>query len=129
MTVYRVRGTVAFHETDASGRYHYTNAFKWVEVAEHALYREAGVQVVDLPRRAVQAVFDLPFEFGDEYVVELEVEKLGNTSITYAWRILKGEDVAVRGSYTVVHIDGSGKPTPVPDALRDVLADYVNPAP
>lgn len=79
MTVHRVRGVVAFHETDASGRYHYTNAFKWVENAEHALYRSIGVPAARFPRRAVQAVFDRPLMEGDEYAVELEVEKLGTT--------------------------------------------------
>lgn len=81
------------------------------------------------PRRAVQAVFDRPLMEGDEYAVELEVEKLGTTSITYAWRILKGADVAVRGSHTVVHTDGSGTPSPVPDALRAALTGPGNAAP
>ncbi|MEV5411093.1 thioesterase family protein [Thermopolyspora sp. NPDC052614] len=126
MNVHRVRGVVAFHETDASGRYHYTNALKWVENVEHALYRSVGVRAATFPRRAVAASFERSFVDGDEYEVELEVEKVGNTSITYVWRILKGEHVAVNGSHTVVHIDGSGRPTPLPDALRAVLDGLAN---
>lgn len=128
MSVHRVRGVVAFHETDASGRYHYTNGFKWVEVAEHDLYRSVGVPADRFPRRAIRASFERPLMDGDEYVVELEVEKLGNTSIGYAWRILKGADVAAIGAHTVIHVDESGRPSPVPDALRAVLNGLVRDA-
>ncbi|MFI6705498.1 acyl-CoA thioesterase [Nonomuraea sp. NPDC050478] len=82
--------------------------------------------VTRFPRRAVSASFERPLADGDEYIVELEVEKLGNTSITYAWRVLKAELVDSDGAHTVIHVDGSGEPTPLPDALRAVLDDLVN---
>ena len=100
----------AFSEADASGRFHYTSALKWVENAEHGLYRAAGVPITVLPRRAVSATFERPFVDGDEYVVELAVERLGNSSISYIWRLLDGEVVAVTGVHTVVHLDRSGAP-------------------
>ncbi len=121
MTVHRSRGVVAFSETDASGRFHYTSALKWAENAEHELYRAAGLPIVGFPRRAVSATFERPFVDGDEYVVELAVKRLGNSSISYTWRILDGDAVAVTGAHTVVHLDGSGRPAPVPQALKDVL--------
>jgi len=121
MSVYRSRGVVRFSETDASGRFHYTAALKWAENAEHELYRAAGVPIVGFPRRAVSATFERPFVDGDEYVVELEVEKLGNSSIVFAWRILSGDAVAVTGSHTVVHLDEEGRPSPVPEPLRATL--------
>ncbi|WP_068160244.1 acyl-CoA thioesterase [Rhodococcus phenolicus] len=121
MTVHRSRGVVAFSETDASGRFHYTSALKWAENAEHELYRAAGLPIVGFPRRAVSATFERPFVDGDEYVVELAVKRLGNSSISYTWRILDGDAVAVTGAHTVVHLDGSGQPAPVPQALKDVL--------
>ncbi|WP_157788881.1 acyl-CoA thioesterase [Rhodococcus rhodochrous] len=112
---------MAFSETDASGRFHYTSALKWAENAEHELYRAAGLPIVGFPRRAVSATFERPFVDGDEYVVELAVKRLGNSSISYTWRILDGDAVAVTGAHTVVHLDGSGRPAPVPQALKDVL--------
>ncbi|MER7363404.1 acyl-CoA thioesterase [Nonomuraea wenchangensis] len=126
MSVHRVGGVVAFHETDASGRYHYTNALKWAENAEHVLYRSVGLPVARFPRRTVRASFERPLADGAEYVVELRVEALGNTSITYRWRILDAEHVAVSGAHTVVHLDDSGKPGRVPDVLRAVLHDLMD---
>lgn len=125
MSVHRSRGVVAFSETDASGRFHYTSALKWAENAEHELYRVAGVPITGFPRRAVSATFERPFVDGDEYVVELRVEKLGTSSISYIWRILGGDAVAVTGAHTVVHLDESGRPAPVPANLRAVLEPLV----
>ncbi|MBH0121926.1 3-keto-5-aminohexanoate cleavage protein, partial [Rhodococcus sp. CX] len=76
---------------------------------------------LELVERAVSATFERPFVDGDEYVVELEVEKLGNSSIVFAWRILSGDAVAVTGSHTVVHLDEEGRPSPVPEPLRATL--------
>ncbi|GAA4483907.1 thioesterase family protein [Rhodococcus olei] len=121
MSGYRSRGVVTFSETDASGRFHYTAALKWAENAEHEIYRAAGVPIVRFPRRVVNATFERPFVDGDEYVVELHVEKLGNTSITYGWRILSGDEVAVTGSHTVIHLGESARPAPLPEKLRDTL--------
>ncbi|WP_158550747.1 thioesterase family protein [Geodermatophilus sp. TF02-6] len=121
MSAYRSRGVVRFSETDASGRFHHTSALRWAEDTEHELYRAAGVPAVRFPRRAVSATFERPFAHGDDYVVELQVQKLGSSSVTYAWRILAGDDVAVTGSHTVVHLDESGRPAPVPDPLRVTL--------
>lgn len=123
MSGHRSRGIVRFSETDASGRFHYTCALKWAEDAEHEIYRSAGVPVVAFPRRAVSATFERPFVDGDTYTVELEVQRLGTSSIAYAWRILDGELVAVTGSHTVVHVDEAGRPTPVPEVLRSRLND------
>lgn len=125
MSTHRSRGVVTFAETDASGRFHYTSALRWAENAEHELYRAVGLPVVAFPRRAVSATFERPFVDGEEYVVELQVERLGTSSITYVWRILNGTDVAVTGSHAVVHLDQTGRPTPVPDALRPRLEALV----
>jgi len=121
MTVHRSRGLVRFSETDASGRFHFTSPLCWVENSEHELYRAAGVPAGRFPRRTVTATFEGPLADGDDYVVELEVRKLGSSSVTYGWRIVADERVAVTGSHTVVHVDESGRPAPVPDTLRAML--------
>lgn len=123
MSLVRHTGTVRFSETDASGRFHYTHALRWAEDAEHTLYHRVGVPVSAFPRRAVSATYERPFVTGDEYAVELEVARLGTTSVTYSWQILNGDAVAVTGEHTVVHLDESGKPTALPHALRTALGE------
>lgn len=120
---------VAWSETDASGRYHFTAPLRWAEDAEHALYRTAGpgTMVGGFPRRAVSVTYSRPLAAGDSYTVELSVKKVGRTSISYAWQILGPGGPCAEGTHTVVHVDETGRPAPVPDPLRAALEKFVSP--
>ncbi|MGY1821744.1 acyl-CoA thioesterase [Geodermatophilus sp. SYSU D00079] len=128
MSAYRSRGVVRFSETDASGRFHFTSALRWAEDAEHETYRACGLDPAGFPRRAVTSSYLSSLRAGDEYVVELEVERVGTSSIAYRWRVLTGDVVCVEGGHTVVHVGGSGHPEPVPDVLRTELEGRLGPS-
>jgi YbgC/YbaW family acyl-CoA thioester hydrolase len=116
---------VAWIDTDAGGRIHFTAAFRWAEAAETGLMRSLGLLDVwgDYPRRAVEAEYLAVLRFEDEFEVELTVEKVGKSSITYAWEIrrLDGE-VCIRGRHTAVHVDADGRPAPLSPEARRALA-------
>ena len=61
--------------------------------------------------------------FGDDLEVEVSTDRVGTTSFTLGFRVLRGERVLVTAKtvYVVVGIDGSGK-RPVPDDLRGALS-------
>lgn len=113
---------VTWSETDASGRFHFTAPLRWAEDTEHGLYRSVGLDPASFPRRAVSSTYQASLRAGDAYTVDLAVGRVGSTSITYRWRVRSGGSVCVEGEHTVVHVDGQGRPTAVPDALREVLA-------
>jgi acyl-CoA thioester hydrolase len=119
--VYRTR--VAWVDTDAGGRIHSTAAFRWAEVAETALSRRLGLLEGwgNYPRRRVEAEFLKVLVFDDEIEVRLGVEAVGRTSITYAWQIAKDGEPYVAGRHTVVRVDRSGAPEPLPDEVRAAL--------
>lgn len=119
-------GTVAWSDTDASGRFHFTAALRWVENAEHGLYRAAipGLDIGRFPRRAVQATFERPLEAGDEYAVHLAVDRLGTTSVTWAWRVTSRGETCVSGSHTAVHVDAAGRPAAFPEQLLVCLTSW-----
>lgn len=123
MTTARATGVVAWSDTDASGHYHFTAAYRWAENAEHGLYRSVDPQidVGRFPRRATSAVYEQPLAAGDEYTLDLDVERVGNSSITYTWTVSGPAGVCVRGTHTVVHVDEQGTPRSVPEALRAQL--------
>jgi len=115
---------VAWVDTDAGGRIHFTAAFRWAELAETALMRRLGLIGAtwgDYPRRKVEAEYLKVLRFDDEIEVRLRVENVGRTSVTYAWAIAKDGDPHVKGRHTVVHVDAEGRPAPLDDALRAVL--------
>ena len=113
---------VEFADTDASGRIHHTAALRWAERAEHQLLRAVGwPDLARFPRRHLEAAFLAPVRFGDDVSVEISATAIGRTSITYGWRVVRGDQTCIEGSLTCVHIDGDGTPSAVPDDLRHRL--------
>jgi acyl-CoA thioester hydrolase len=115
---------VAWVDTDAGGRIHFTAAFRYAERAETALMRELGLvdRLVDYPRRRVEADFREVLRFEDAVAVAIRPEQIGTTSITWAWEIIRGAEVCVEGRHTVVHVDSDGRPAPLPQDVRQRLA-------
>jgi YbgC/YbaW family acyl-CoA thioester hydrolase len=118
------RARVAWVDTDAGGRIHFTAAFRWAEAVETELMRRLGVlgkEWGDFPRRKVEAEYLNVLRFDDEIEIRLRVENVGRTSVTYAWTIVKDAEPYIRGRHTVVHVDGEGRPEPLGDTLRAAL--------
>ena len=111
---------VPFADTDASGRIHWSSVFRWVELAEHDLLRAAGVvDVGPFPRRAAEVSYLRGLAAGDEVEIQLDVVRIGRTSVTYSWQVTRDHEVCVEGGHTVVHIDHIGHPTPLPGVIRE----------
>jgi acyl-CoA thioester hydrolase len=118
-----LRSRVAWIDTDAGGRIHFTAAFRWAEVAETSMFRSLGLLDgwADYPRRAVEAEYLAVLRFEDEFELELVAERVGASSITYAWEIRRDREVCIRGRHTVVHVDADGRPSPLPADVRRAL--------
>jgi acyl-CoA thioester hydrolase len=116
-------------DTDASGRIHYTAALRYFEIAEHGLMRALSgrsatheERTFSMPRVHVEADYKLALRYADEFTCSARVEKLGNTSATYAYEIrnLAGE-LAISGRIVAVTTDMTGTKTPIPAELRALL--------
>jgi acyl-CoA thioester hydrolase len=97
--------------------------FRWVEAAETALMRSRGLLEGwgDYPRRHVEAEYLNVLLFEDEVEVRLRVDRVGRTSIGYAWEIVKDGEAYVRGRHTVVHVGDGGRPAELPEPVRAAL--------
>jgi YbgC/YbaW family acyl-CoA thioester hydrolase len=122
--VHTVRTRVAWVDTDAGGRIHFTAPFRWAEAAETALCRSLGLleEWGDFPRRAVEAEYLTVLRFDDEIEVELRSEHVGTTSVTYSWEIHREDEICIRGRHTVVHVDADGRPAALPTTMRRALS-------
>lgn len=116
-------GVVAWADTDASGWIHFTAPLRWVEQVEHATARAAGVDPGAFPRRAVEVQYARPLRAGQTYEVELRAERVGRTSVTYAWVVRCDGADAVSGTHTAVHLGDDGRPTLVPSALAEAYGN------
>jgi acyl-CoA thioesterase FadM len=115
---------VAWSDTDAAGRIHFTAAFRWAEAAETGLRRALGIleDTANYPRRAVEAEYLDMLRFEDEIDVEIGPEHVGTTSVTYTWEIRRDGHVCIRGRHTAVYVDDSARATPLPTDVRRVLS-------
>lgn len=120
-----VQRRIEWPDTDASGMYHNTAAFRFIEVAETTLLDRLGF-INDVygrhPRVHLEADFLLPLRFRDLVDIELEVAEVGRTSITYRFEMRCRGAAAVRGKAVAVLMTSvGGVPEPWPEEYRRLL--------
>jgi len=98
------------------------------ELAEHRLLGRLGRNRDDAgayPRRAAEVIYHRALEFDDQFEVRLGVERVGGTSVTFSWQILRGDECCIEGRHTVVHLGDDGRPRRWPEYLRAGLVPGV----
>ena len=108
LSEFTLRRRVMFHETDSAGIVHFSNYFRYMEEAEHALWRAAGISVasrsanVGLPR--VSAAFDYhrPLKFEDEFDARIRIVSIREKSMRYVCALTMGSEQIATGTITVV---------------------------
>jgi acyl-CoA thioester hydrolase len=115
-------------DTDRSGHWHHTAAFRLAEAAESALlerlgllgplYEEAGFTV---PRVHLEADFRVPVHYRDTVVTELSVAEVGRTSVSFTAALSVDTTACADVRCVVVLRDGAGRPTEWPGEWRALL--------
>jgi YbgC/YbaW family acyl-CoA thioester hydrolase len=128
---FRVKRRVQFYETDAAGIVHFSWYFRYMEEAEHALWRAAGLSVhapgseFGWPRVAAACDFHRSLQFEDEFEVEITIAALTTRTIRFACRLLKGETAVATGALTVACVkrqpDAALKAVPIPPEILSRL--------
>jgi YbgC/YbaW family acyl-CoA thioester hydrolase len=120
-----VQRRIEWSDTDASGNYHNSAAFRLIENAETALLDRLGFLhriYGRLPRAHISADFVRPLAFKDLVDVTVSVSTVGRTSVTYGFEISCRGETAVRGKTVAVLMTRlGGDPEPWPDDLRRLL--------
>jgi YbgC/YbaW family acyl-CoA thioester hydrolase len=118
----RIQRRIEWSDTDASGAYHNSAAFDFMESAEVTLVDRLGIRE-DVygrhPRVRIEADFLAPLWFRDLVDVEIHVVRVGRTSVTYDAEIRRDGELCVRGRLVAVLLDRiGGTPQPWPDEYR-----------
>ena len=106
MKSFRTSRIVEFGETDMAGIVHFSSMFKYMEEAEHALWRAAGMSIArageptSWPRLAAAFEFRSPLFFEDEFDVTVEIAATTSRTIRYAFRTARGETTIGTGTMT-----------------------------
>ena len=122
---------VQFPETDMSGIVHFTSFFKYVEEAEHAMWRAAGLSIAERgatigwPRIAASFEFRQPLRFEDEFDVHIRVAEKTRKTIRYSAVLKKGEELIAEGSLTIICVSRvPGEPVKAMDIPPEIDAKF-----
>ncbi len=104
---YRHARRVEFHETDLAGLVHFSQYFIYVEEAEHAMWRAAGLSVspqngdVGWPRVAAAFEYHRPLRFEDVILVTLRITAVARRRISYQATVTRDADLIATGHMTI----------------------------
>jgi YbgC/YbaW family acyl-CoA thioester hydrolase len=124
-SIYKRR--VEFAETDMAGQVHFSVFFRYMEEAEHAIWRKAGMRIAaddreyQWPRISAQCDFKSRLRVDDEFEVRTEMAKVTNRTIQWAHTMVRGETVVAAGTVTAVCVklqaDGTFTAVPIPEGI------------
>jgi YbgC/YbaW family acyl-CoA thioester hydrolase len=133
--MFEVKLQTYWADVDAAGIVYFPHFFKFAEHAEEEMFRAAGkelqallkAQGMWLPRVEAFSKFSKPIRLGTAIRVQLKPRMIGEKTIRYDFEILDdatGERLAA-GYITVVCVDAvTFKSTPIPDAIRKIVAQH-----
>jgi YbgC/YbaW family acyl-CoA thioester hydrolase len=107
-TPFRYARRVQFAETDLAGIVHFSWMFRYMEEAEHAAWRAAGLSIAEKggelgwPRVAASFEFRNPLHFEDEFEVLVGLADVGSRSLQYEHTIVRANVVIGNGRLTTV---------------------------
>ncbi|MGE3579649.1 MAG: acyl-CoA thioesterase [Vicinamibacterales bacterium] len=125
---FRLARRVQFHETDAGGVVHFSWYPRYIEEAEHAMWRAAGLSIHHpddphlWPRVAIALDYVAPLRFEEEFAVTIRIADFGGRSMRYACELTRAGVRIAAGSMTIACVtrdaDGAFRSTAIPDAVR-----------
>ena len=98
---------VQFYETDVAGIVHFSWFFRYMEEAEHALWREVGLSIhppdsdLGWPRVAASFDFQRALRFEDEIDVHLRIAEMSRKTIRYECIVKKDDQQVAAGTMTI----------------------------
>jgi acyl-CoA thioester hydrolase len=126
MPTFTHRVRVAFPDTDASGRIHFTAMLRYFESAEIEFLRSLGycyrdAPEVGFPRVRVECEYRSVVGFDDELDITVSVKRVGTSSYTLEFAAWKDGVMAANGSIVVVSVGRPGRAQALPEALKESL--------
>jgi 4-hydroxybenzoyl-CoA thioesterase len=131
---FTARRMIQFHHCDPAGIVFYPQFFYILsEVKEEFLihigqpmYKMINEQRIGWPMVKLETEFKRPSRYGDQVDIDIQLFKLGGTSIglQYTLRGPEGERLVAKTIIVLTHLD-TGKPVPMNEGLRAALEPYL----
>jgi YbgC/YbaW family acyl-CoA thioester hydrolase len=131
---FKYKRRVQFAETDLAGIVHFSTMFRYLEEAEHAMWRTAGLTIAERgstigwPRLSAALEFRNPLRFEEEFEVWVRIAALKTRTLEYEFTIVRGQTVIAVGTITSVCVrkqpDGTMKAIEIPAEVAEKLEDF-----
>jgi len=127
---YRLKRRVQFYETDTAGIVHFSWFFRYMEEAEHALWRENGLSIAPVnseigwPRVAATFDYHKPLHFEDEFEVVIRVAAITDKTIRYACAITQNDKKIATGTLTIACVSKRDQPMKSISIPPDIAARF-----
>jgi acyl-CoA thioester hydrolase len=121
---------VRYAETDKMGVVYYANYFVWFEVGRTDWLRDTGSNYraleedgIQLPVIEAHCEYRQGARYDDEIDIRTRAHKLSPVRIQFDYQIVRRADSMVLATGHTVHaaIDRQGRPTRMPDQVKDLL--------
>ena len=124
---YAHKRRVQFYETDAAGIVHFSWFFRYMEEAEHALWREAGLSIhppdspIGWPRVAAACEFHRALKFEQEFDVTIRVAEISKRTLSYTCEMTQDGKKVATGTLKIACVtklpDGTMRSTEIPEDI------------
>ena len=103
---------IEFSETDMAGLVHFSNYFRYMEIAERDFFESNGLDLIrsksgelfGWPRARAECKFTEPLRFGDTIEIHLAVKAIKDRSIDYQFRIFRKKEDGSRIQAAKAHM-------------------------
>ena len=122
---------IFLHHTDAAGRLFFANQFYLMHEAKEKMFENLGMSIASMlddtettfPLVHAESDYKAVLIAGDRIRVNVWVDKIGETSVNFAYTIFKNNnELAGTGKTVSVAVSKkTGKKTPIPAAWRAAL--------
>ena len=122
---------VYYADTDHEGVVYYANYLRWFEIGRTEIMRQHGYDYSDIEKKniivpvvEVKCSYNEPARYNDTVILETAIEKIGNSSMKFNYRIMRKKDQKLLAEgYTVnVFVDRKTmKSVKIPEELRLAL--------
>jgi YbgC/YbaW family acyl-CoA thioester hydrolase len=120
---------VQYYEVDSAGIVHFSTFFRYMEEAEHALWRAVGLSIappdspIGWPRVAAAFEYRNPLRFEDEFEITIRIAAITVKTIRYDCLLSRGDTRIATGTLTIACVSKRpGEPMraiPIPPEIAD----------
>jgi len=112
MKPFIVQRLIEFYDTDTAGIVHFANYYRFMEEAEHALFRSLGLQIkgrlpdgtrFGWPRVASRCSYSAPARYDEIIEIHLRIGRRSTRSLTTSYEFRRGDTKLAEGEMTIAY--------------------------